>query len=103
MKYFCLYQKSHVSPLALLRFRDQTWGGLLGRVSGTCEGFSFSKANKEKAIVWNEETLFDYLLNPKKYIPGRGSVMAPQKSDMSSKPGVHSRFIASHHEYKGRS
>jgi hypothetical protein len=32
--------------------------------------FSYSKANKEKAISWSEETLYDYLLNPKKYIPG---------------------------------
>ena len=29
---------------------------------GTMEGFSYSKANKEKAVHWDEETLFDYLL-----------------------------------------
>ena len=34
------------------------------------EGFSYSKANKEKAVHWAEDTLYDYLLNPKKYIPG---------------------------------
>lgn len=34
------------------------------------EGFSYSKANKEKAVHWEESTLYDYLLNPKKYIPG---------------------------------
>ena len=34
------------------------------------EGFSYSKANKEKAVHWDETTLYDYLLNPKKYIPG---------------------------------
>jgi cytochrome c2 len=45
-------------------------GGLFGRTSGTTAGFAFSKANKEKAIVWGEDTLFDYLINPKKYIPG---------------------------------
>lgn len=32
---------------------------------------SYSKANKEKAVVWTEETLYEYLLNPKKYIPGQ--------------------------------
>ena len=46
-------------------------GGLFGRQSGTTEGFSYSKANKEKAVVWGEGTLYDYLLNPKKYIPGK--------------------------------
>jgi hypothetical protein len=34
------------------------------------EGFSYSKANKEKAVHWEESTLYDYLLAPKKYIPG---------------------------------
>jgi cytochrome c2 len=45
-------------------------GGLFGRTSGTVANFAYSKANKEKAITWSEETLYDYLLNPKKYIPG---------------------------------
>ena len=45
-------------------------GGLFGRQSGTAEGFSYSKANKEKAVHWEENTIYDYLLNPKKYIPG---------------------------------
>ena len=34
------------------------------------DGFSYSKANKEKAVHWDENTLYDYLLAPKKYIPG---------------------------------
>ena len=29
-----------------------------------------SKANKDKGVLWEESTLYDYLLNPKKYIPG---------------------------------
>ncbi len=33
--------------------------------------FSYSKANKEKAVEWGEDTLYEYLINPKKYIPGR--------------------------------
>lgn len=37
-------------------------GGLFGRQSGTMEGFSYSKANKEKAVHWEEATLYDYLL-----------------------------------------
>ena len=45
-------------------------GGLFGRTSGTAAGYSYSSANKEKAVTWGEDTLYDYLLNPKKYIPG---------------------------------
>jgi cytochrome c2 len=45
-------------------------GGLFGRTSGTAAGFSYSAANKDAAVTWSEETLYDYLLNPKKYIPG---------------------------------
>lgn len=44
--------------------------GLIGRTSGTTEGYSFTEANKKKGIVWSEEHLFEYLENPKKYIPG---------------------------------
>ncbi|KAJ1660823.1 iso-1-cytochrome c [Dispira simplex] len=44
--------------------------GLFGRKSGTADGYSFTAANVKKGVVWDEETLFVYLENPKKYIPG---------------------------------
>ncbi|KAG8368892.1 hypothetical protein BUALT_Bualt15G0093800 [Buddleja alternifolia] len=44
--------------------------GLFGRQSGTTPGYSYSAANKGMAVIWGENTLYDYLLNPKKYIPG---------------------------------
>jgi len=44
--------------------------GLFGRQSGTTAGYSYSAANKNKAVEWEEKALYDYLLNPKKYIPG---------------------------------
>ncbi|RYP69468.1 hypothetical protein DL771_006120 [Monosporascus sp. 5C6A] len=44
--------------------------GLFGRKSGQVEGFSYTDANKSKGVVWEENSLFDYLENPKKYIPG---------------------------------
>jgi cytochrome c2 len=40
--------------------------GLFGRQSGTTPGYSYSAANKNKAVEWEEKTLYDYLLNPKK-------------------------------------
>ncbi|KAI9655227.1 MAG: iso-1-cytochrome c [Alyxoria varia] len=44
--------------------------GLFGRKTGQVEGFDYTKANKDKAVTWQEDTLFEYLENPKKYIPG---------------------------------
>ncbi|XVF61169.1 hypothetical protein PTKIN_Ptkin08bG0108100 [Pterospermum kingtungense] len=44
--------------------------GLFGRQSGTTPGYSYSAANKSMAVISEERTLYDYLLNPKKYIPG---------------------------------
>ncbi|KVH87385.1 cytochrome c-like [Cynara cardunculus var. scolymus] len=44
--------------------------GLFGSQSGSTAGYSYSAANKDMDVVWAENTLYDYLLNPKKYIPG---------------------------------
>lgn len=44
--------------------------GLFGRKTGSVEGYSYTDANKQKGIEWNNDTLFTYLENPKKYIPG---------------------------------
>ncbi|XP_038999479.1 cytochrome c-like isoform X3 [Hibiscus syriacus] len=42
--------------------------GLFGRQSGTASGYSYSAANKSMGVIWEETTLYDYLLNPKKAI-----------------------------------
>ena len=39
---------------------------IFGRKSGQAEGFSYTAANVNKGVTWNEETLFEYLENPKK-------------------------------------
>jgi cytochrome c2 len=39
---------------------------LFGRTSGTTAGYTYSAANKNKAVVWSEEHIYEYLLNPKK-------------------------------------
>lgn len=59
--------------------------GIFGRKTGQAEGYSYSKANLEKNIIWNDETLFDYLKNPKKYIPGTKMVFAGIKKENERK------------------
>ena len=33
-------------------------------------GFKYTAANKGSGIIWNNQEMFDYLANPKKYIKG---------------------------------
>ena len=35
--------------------------GLFGRKTGQADGYSYSKANVDKNIVWSDDTLFEYL------------------------------------------
>ncbi|CBQ73095.1 probable CYTOCHROME C [Sporisorium reilianum SRZ2] len=44
--------------------------GLFGRKTGQSPGYAYSQSNLNKGIEWNSETLFEYLENPKRYIPG---------------------------------
>ncbi len=55
--------------------------GLFGRKTGQAAGFSYSAANINKGIVWDDESLFEYLENPKKYIPGTKMVFAGLKKE----------------------
>lgn len=55
--------------------------GLIGRKTGQAAGFDYTEANKQKGITWNEDTLFIYLLDPKKYIPGTKMVFAGLKKE----------------------
>jgi len=54
--------------------------GFFGRQSGTGD-FSYSDANKNSGIVWTEKHLFQYLVNPKAYIPGTKMVFAGIKKE----------------------
>lgn len=53
--------------------------GVFGRKAGTAVGYTYSEANKAKSVYWNAETLYEYLENPKKYIPGTKMVFAGLK------------------------
>jgi len=44
--------------------------GIVGRESGQVEGFKYSEANANSGITWTKDVLFEYLENPRGYMPG---------------------------------
>ena len=55
--------------------------GLDGRKSGTTEGYSYSDANKNSGITWNEAQFKEYIKDPKAKIPGTKMAFAGIKSE----------------------
>lgn len=55
--------------------------GLFGRHSGSVAGFSYSEANKQSGIVWDEALFRDYIRNPRSKIPGTKMVFAGLKDE----------------------
>jgi cytochrome c len=54
--------------------------GIIGRPAGQVAGFNYSAANKNSGKVWNEETIFEYLEAPQKFIPGTKMTFAGLKN-----------------------
>ena len=50
--------------------------GLFGRKSGTVEGYSYSPANKNSGITWDEAVFKEYITNPRAKIPNTKMVFA---------------------------
>ena len=44
--------------------------GVVGRPAGTYPGYSYSDANKNSGLTWDEATLTVYLKNPRAKVPG---------------------------------
>jgi len=55
--------------------------GLDGRKSGTVADFSYSDANKNSGIVWNEASFKEYIKDPKAKIPDTKMIFAGIKND----------------------
>jgi cytochrome c len=55
--------------------------GLEGRKSGTIEGYTYTDANKNAAIVWNEASFKEYIKDPRAAIPGTKMVFAGIKNE----------------------
>ncbi|XP_017755345.1 PREDICTED: cytochrome c iso-1/iso-2-like [Eufriesea mexicana] len=44
--------------------------GIFGKTCGTTPGFTYTESMRKKGIVWNENTLDEYLQFPREFIPG---------------------------------
>jgi cytochrome c len=55
--------------------------GLDGRKAGTVEGYTYSDANKNSGITWNEATFKEYVKDPRAKVPGTKMIFAGIKSD----------------------
>lgn len=54
---------------------------ILGRKAGTVDGFRYSDANKNSAVVWTSDKLDPYLKDPKAFMPGNRMAFAGVKKD----------------------
>ena len=48
-----------------------THKNLIGRRAGSVQGYAYSPALKNSAVVWEEATLKQWLTEPEKFIPGQ--------------------------------
>ena len=55
--------------------------GLDGRHSGSVAGYTYSDANKNSGIVWDEATFKEYIKDPRAKIPGTKMVFAGIKNE----------------------
>merc|ERR1712037_283972 len=60
--------------------------GLWGRQSGQAAGYSYTEANKNSGIMWNQDSLDEYLKDPKKMIPGTNGLRRLEEEGRQKEP-----------------
>jgi cytochrome c len=59
--------------------------GLFGRKAGTVAGYSYTNANKNSGITWDEATFSEYIKDPKAKVPGTKMALAGLKDEQKIK------------------
>ncbi|WGF90611.1 c-type cytochrome [Marinivivus vitaminiproducens] len=68
-KVFARCQACHVLDASTNKIGPHL-GGIMGRQAGSLSDFQYSDAMKESGITWDEQTLSQFLENPKKMVSG---------------------------------
>ncbi|WP_245806155.1 c-type cytochrome [Erythrobacter donghaensis] len=68
-KTFALCRSCHVLDEGVNRVGPSLYN-VVGRPAGSVAGYSYSDANKGSGVTWTEEVLFEYLEDPKAFMPG---------------------------------
>jgi cytochrome c len=55
--------------------------GLFGRKAGIIEGYSYTAANKNYGVTWDEAAFTDYIKDPKAKMPGTKMIYADLKDE----------------------
>ena len=58
--------------------------GLIGRKAGSVPGYSYSSANRESGITWDEATFREYIKDPKAKVPGTKMIYAGLKDEQKT-------------------
>ena len=79
-KVFALCRSCHVLDEGVNRVGPSLYN-VVGRKSGSVAGFAYSDANKASGVTWTEEVLFEYLKDPKGFMPGTKMAFPGVKGD----------------------
>ncbi len=79
-KVFALCRSCHVLDEGVNRVGPSLYN-VVGRASGSVAGFSYSDANKSSGVTWSEDVLFEYLKDPKGFMPGTKMTFPGIKDD----------------------
>ena len=66
-------------------YKRQELNGLIGRHSGAVEGYSYSNANKNSGLTWDEATFAEYIKDPRARIPGTKMIFVGIKNEKEIK------------------
>src|SRR4051794_20069189 len=58
--------------------------GLIGRKAGSVPNYSYTAANKDSGVTWDEATFREYIKDPKAKIPGTKMIYAGLKDEQKT-------------------